>query len=292
LRDSLAGLVRRLDRLRQSPPLGFYRGPVLFTGSTAGVVVQQALLDPQSRLREPLSENSEPAFLLGLQGRKYLPDNFTVRDIPGLQRFQERRLFGSYRFDHQGQPAQEVTLIDHGRIMDFYRGKLPVQTNGSGGNSHWRYGGGFPGVVKVEATGGIPEQALLDSLKRRSRDEGAPFGLRITRFMDEDAFKLLRHPLAQSISFGRSASARGYFSLPPPVAMDAVNDTTGAITPVRGFSFDALDSKSLRDISAVGDTPYLLEPQASFSMLCPSLLFNLLDLGGSHQAQPQLPLLP
>jgi hypothetical protein len=291
LRDSLAGLVRRLDRLRQSPPLGFYRGPVLFSGSAAGVVVQHALLDPQSRLRESLSENSEPAFLLGLQGRKYLPDNFTVRDMPDLQSFQGRRLFGSYRFDHQGQPAQDVTLIERGRIMDFYRGKLPLQ-RGLGGNSHWRYGGGFPGVVKVEAAGGIPESELLDSLKRRSRDEGAPFGLRITRFMDEDAFKLLRHPLAQSISFGRFASARGYFSLPPPVAMDAVNDTTGGITPVRGFSFDALDSKSLRDISAVGDTPYLLEPQASFSVLCPSLLFNLLDLGGSHQAQPQLPLLP
>lgn len=292
LRDSLAGIVQRLDELRHSKPLEFYRGPVLFSGPAAGEVIQHALLDPQMQLRQALSENSEQPFLLDLQGRKYLPDNFTVRDTPGLGNYQGQALFGSYHFDHQGQPAEEVTLVDKGRLTDFYRGKLPLQISSQHDNGHWRYGGGFPGVVQVEAPVGVPEGALLDSLRTRTDEEGAPFGLRVSKFLDDDAVKLLRHPLAQSISYGSFAASRGSFSLPAPVEMDAVDNKTGKATPVRGVFFNMVDSKSLRDIAAVGDTPHLLEPQASFSILCPSLLFSLLDLGGSHEAQPKLPLLP
>ncbi len=292
LKDSLEGLMERLDRLRISPPVKFYRGPVLFAGTAAGEVMQHALIHPQMRLRQPLSENSEQPFLLSLQGRKYFPDNFTVRDTPGLRRLGDKLLFGGYRFDHQGQPAEDVTLIDKGRIADFYRGKLPVESGVTRDNGHWRFGGGFPGVVQVQTTGGVPEQTLMDSLQARAKDEGSPFGLRVSKFFDDDAYKLLRHPLAQSIPFGGYASARGSFSLPAPVTLDAVDAKTGEQTPMRGLSFNSLDSKSLRDIVATGDSARLFEPEASFSLICPSLLFSLLDLGGSPQAQPRLPLLP
>jgi len=292
LRDSLSILTHRLDRLRQSPPLTFYRGPVLFTGSAAGQVVQHALLDPQARLREALSENSQPPFLLNLKGRKYLPSNFSVHDVPKQNRYQGKLLYGAYLFDHEGQPAEEVSLIDHGRIADFYRGKLPTRTPDSHDNGHWRFGQGFPGVVKVEVDGGISDDRMIDSLRSLTRDEGAPSGLLVSKFVDDDAFKLLRHPLTQSVSFGGFAASRGSFSLSAPMTVDAIDVKTGEKIPVRGLLFNALDSKSLRDISAAGDTPYLSEPQASFSLLCPSLLFNLLDLGGSRQVQQSLPTLP
>ena len=292
LQDSLKALVQRMDKLRQSPPVGFYRGPVLFAGSAAGEVVQHTLLDPQNRLRAPLGENTEQPFLLSLQGRKYLPDNFSVRDVPGMRRYNDKELFGSYAFDHQGQTAEDISLVENGRLVDFYRGKLPLQSESSRENGHWRYGGGFPGVVKFDVSGTVSEQSLLDSLKARAHDEGTPFGLRVSKFTDDEALRLLRHPLAQSIPTGGFAAARGTFSLPAPVTLDAVDDNTGEIIPLRGLSFNALDSKSLRDIAAAGDVLHVLEPQASFSVLCPSLLFSLLDLGGSRQTQPHLPLLP
>jgi len=71
-----------------------------------------------------------------------------------------------------------------------------------------------------------------------------------------------------------------------------IDDNTGEIISEKQQRFNALDSKSLRDIAAAGDVLHVLEPQASFSVLCPSLLFSLLDLGGSRQTQPHLPLLP
>ncbi len=291
LRDTLTYLLHRLDGLRHVPAVNSYRGPVLFTRGAACEVIDQTLLQPQATLRAPLSENSEPAFLLGLLDRKYLPDNITVRDTPFLRSYRGKLLYGAYKFDQEGQPAANVLLVDRGRITDFYRGKTPILPGEMSDNGHWRYGGGFPGVVEVQVSGGLSEGKLLDSLRRMARDEGAPYGLRVSKVADQDAWKLLRHPLMRYLPYADPNTSRGAFVLPAPVEIDAVDTATGVCTPVRGLTFNALDSKSLRDIPAVGKAPYLLEPQASFSLLCPSLLFSLLDLRGQNQVQPSLPIL-
>ena len=89
-----------------------------------------------------------------------------------------------------------------------------------------------------------------------------------------------------------SGDGRGTFALSPPCEVDIIDSRTGKVTPVRGLSFPAIDSKSLRDIVAVGEQPSLYEPQAAFSVLCPSLLFSLLDLKGNRATQPRPPYLP
>jgi hypothetical protein len=61
---------------------------------------------------------------------------------------------------------------------------------------------------------------------------------------------------------------------------------------VRGLSFPSIDGKSLRNIVAIGDRPHVHEPQAAISVLCPSMLFSLLDMKGSRSTQPRLPYLP
>jgi len=289
--DSLTALAKRLEILIHAPTIDNYRGPVLFTGQAAGDLIHRALLLPQTRLREPLGSNSEPDFLVSLKGRRYFPKGIQVRDNPGLRAWNGHSLFGAYRFDHQGQPARRLDLVEDGRLKDFYQGKVPVFSARDSSNGHWRYGGGFPGVVQVTAQKTDDEKQLHRKLLALAKDEGLKQGLMVLRTVDEDAFQLLTHPLADKLPVSDPAGSPGSFAIPAPCAVDKMDVRTGKRQPVRGLVFPPLDSKSLRDIVAVGNKPYLLEPQASFSVLCPSLLFSLLDMKHPRISQPRLPYL-
>jgi predicted Zn-dependent protease len=292
LKASVDSMARRLDILRKSDPMPGYRGPVLFTGTASGELLNKALLAPQSRLREPLGMGAEPNFLVSLAGRKLFPSGITVTDRPSMRAWKGRSLFGHYTFDHQGQPAGDLVLVEDGRIRDYLMGKVPVFTAKHRSNGHWRYGGGFPGVVTLTAAAPVPDKALLARLAELGKEEGNGFGLVVGKPLDEDAFKLLRHPLAVQLVSTEASDGRGTFALTPPVELDLLDSRTGKTIPVRGLSFPAIDSKSLRDIVAVGENPGLYEPQAAFSVLTPSLLFSLLDLKGNRATQPRQPYLP
>lgn len=292
LKDSLQPILKRLETLRKTPPLANYRGPVLFAGPAAGELLNKALLVPQTRLREPLGATEEPNFLVSLSGRKLFPSGITVTDTPSMKSWEGRALFGHYTFDFQGQPAKDITLIEDGRIRDYLLGKVPIlRAKGHDGNGHWRYSGGFPGVVLLKAAKPASDEELLKRLSTLGEDEGNGFGLRVSKTLDEDAFKLLRHPLAAQLLSIDAGDGHGTFSVAAPCEIDRVDSRNGKVTPVRGLSFPALDTKSLRDIAGVGDRAHLYEPQAAYTVLCPSLLFTLLDLKGSRSTQPRLPYL-
>jgi TldD protein len=292
LKDSLQPILHRLETLRKAEPMANYRGPVLFAGTAAGDLLSKALLVPQTRLREPMGATQEPNFMVSLLNRKLFPSGITVTDSPSMRAWEGRALFGHYTFDHQGQPAKDVTLIEDGRVRDYLLGKVPVlRAKDHSGNGHWRYGGGFPGVVQLRSGKPTSEKELRERLSSLGEDEGNGFGILVSKDLDEDAFKLLRHPLASQLLVGDGGDGRGTFSISAPCEIDRVDSRTGQVTPVRGLAFPSLDTKSLRDIAAVGDAPHLYEPQASYTVLCPSLLFTLLDMKGSRSAQPRLPYL-
>jgi TldD protein len=290
--DSLDGLAQRLKTLMRSPTVENYRGPVLFTGPTAGDLIHRSVLMPQTRLREPVGSGSEPNFLISLRGHRYLPGGIDITDEPSRQTWQGRKLFGHYAFDHQGQPARPLKLIADGKWNDFYLGRLPVFTPNDLSNGHWRYGGGFPGVVRVTSKNAVPESTLHAMLRKLTLDEGLRDGILVLRTVDEDAYKLLTHPLMMHLPLSDGADGLGNFSIPAPCAMDRMDAVTGKRHPIRGLVFPPIDSKSLRDLVGVGEEPYLLEPQASFSLLSPSLLFSLLDLKHPRSHFPSLPYLP
>lgn len=293
LKDSLAPLIARLRQLRKSAPLANYRGPVLFTGTAAGELINKALLAPQGRLREPLGAGAEPNFLISLRNRKLFPTEVTILDTPSLSTWNGRSLFGHYSLDHQGQPAKDIILVKNGRVKDFLLGKVPVLEGAPhASNGHWRYGGGFPGVTLVRSSQPQPEGELKARLRRMGEDEGTGYGLVVSKLLDQDAFKLLRHPLAAQLAATDGMGGQGSFALSAPCNFDMLDARTGKTIPVRGLSFPVIDSKSLRDIVGVGDVPHLHEPQAAFSLLCPPLLFSLLDMKGSRSSQPRPPYLP
>ncbi len=296
LKVRVDSLVKRLDKLRQSPPMINYRGPVLFAGAAAGELLQNVLLTPQTTLREPVSNYAEQNFLLNLWGRKYLPNDIDVTDNPLRESYAGKMLYGYYPFDHQAQAPQAITLVKNGKIVDFFRGRIPFEKSkpASEGfsNGHWRYNGGFPGVTELSSKQKKSEQGLIAKLKTLSTEEGIEYALILSKPIDEDALRLLRHPLANSFRNSGNGDGHSSFNMSIPCEIDSLNFKTGMRIPVRGLSFSAVDSKSLRQIVGVGDKPHVYEPQAASTILCPSLLFSLLDLKGNQKTQAHLPYLP
>ncbi len=285
-------LAERTLRLSQKPPERNYRGPALLQNSAGGDLLYKALLAPQSQLREPLGSQSQRHFLLSLEGRKYFPTFVSIQDDPARYQWNDQTLYGHYAFDHQAQSARAVDLVKDGKIVDYYRGKIPLQPNGEHkSNGHWRYGGGFPGVVELHSKTTRNNVGMFRDLCRLSEEEGIGYAMVIAKVADEDALALLRHPLSSRLRISEAGDGRA-FALNTPVHMGKVDCRTRKIDPVRGLTLSSMDSKSLRDIVATGESPSLYEPQAAFSALVPDLLFSLMDMKGDNQPQPRLPYLP
>jgi hypothetical protein len=159
------------------------------------------------------------------------------------------------------------------------------------GNGHWRYSLAYPGVVDVTSENALPDSALKAELRKKSLEEGNRGGLIVSKFSDRDALELLRHPLAANISADYYSDESGTIYLPSPVTVERIDAKTGDVSPVRGLGFNSVDSKSLRMISAAGEKKYLHEPLAGFSVLCPALLLDLVDLQVLRETNPRLPYL-
>lgn len=291
--DSLGRITQRLNALARLPAATSYRGPILFDGAAAGEIVHRALLQPQTQLREPLGEGTEAPHLLSLEGRRLFPRFLTIRDQPDGPQLPWGKPYGAYRFDHQGEPGKPVQLVEKGKVVDFYAGKTPFRSGQTAGsNGHHRYGGGFPGIVTVESERALPPDSLRLALAAWANEEGIPMGLRVRRFLDEDAFKLLRHPLASRLPLSSGTASEGGFVLPAVVAADLYDPESDRWLPVRGLHCAPIDTKSLRSLVATGDRQAILEPQGSFTLLCPSLLFSLLDMAAYGREHPRPPYLP
>jgi len=288
---NLTETALRLRGLSKSASEKFYRGPVLFSEKAGGEVINTTLLQVQKYMRQPLRENMQSHFLLGLKGKKYFPGFVSVIDDPSRKKWGDRLLHGYYEFDHQGTEAKTTVLVKKGMLNEFYSGRVPlVAGKGHRSNGHLRYNEGMPGVVEVKIKKPLKEKKLRNKLKRLARNEGNSYGLIVSKFADDEAFALLRHPLVEHIDVNiQAGSSEGRLFLKSPVRMDKLDVKTGKLTPVRGLQFVPFDTKSLRSLTAGGKERFLNEPRAVYSVISPGLLFGLLDLKAREKNFPRLP---
>src|SRR5207237_5998934 len=76
----------------------------------------------------------------GQIGQRILPEFLSVHDDPTARAAGTGKnrltLNGFYRFDDEGVPARDVTLIDHGVLRDYLMSRTPItgslQSNGHG----------------------------------------------------------------------------------------------------------------------------------------------------------------
>jgi hypothetical protein len=170
----------RLTAERTAPVGEEYTGPVLFEGRAGAEVLAQSFVPLLLASRGPDSDNPRFArqpstpFLTRI-GLRVMSESFSVSDTPSLRQFGGRAVPGAYEVDDEGVPAQDVSLVENGRLRLLLTNRTP-QRNLPTSNGHGRGNGPQAGVVQVRSARAIPaaemKQKLLELLRIQDKDFG------------------------------------------------------------------------------------------------------------------------
>jgi len=271
-----AGVLRvllTLRDLRNAPVMSEeYHGPVLFSGDAAADTFTQLFASSIAAVRP---ETGTTARTRGPYQASYqtrvLPEFLKVTDDPSVAAFQGKGLLGSYRIDDEGVPAQSVTVVDQGKLVNYLIGREPVKDfPSSNGHGRAAVASAFHpeiGVLHIEAAQPLSAEALNQKLLAMGKDQG----LESVYFIQ---------------TFGPELSPRLLYK---------IHVADGRRELVRGGSIDDLDQRALRSgIRAAGSETYVdnIIGDPAATILAPPLLFDDVTVKRAEQRNDKLPYYP
>jgi predicted Zn-dependent protease len=259
--------------------------------------------------RRPVGFGGQGGGLGGaLDGRRksrILPEWMDVVDDPTLAEWKGRPLLGHYEVDLEGVRAKRVEVIRRGVLENYLLSRLPVK-GFEGSNGHARLPG--PGGTSLAALGNllvtahqtVPETELKKQLIEICKAQDREFGLVIKKMDFPSAAS--REDL-QTLFSGQGRDDR---PTSIPLAVYKVYVADGREEPVRGLRLQGFSVRSLKDIIAAGDEPFVFDfidsgspfalmegtYGAESSVVAPSVLIEDVELKAGEEQRPRLPVAP
>ena len=310
--DSVAAQTASLAK---APLAEDYAGPVLFEGEAAAQMMAQSLTDALVLHRKPIvPPGANEAAMQTIDsvwsarvGSSVTPDWLSIYDNPLAKDFQGAPLAGHYPVDDEGVLAQRVNLVEKGKLKTFLFSRQPIRTF-SGSNGHGRLPGPFGseepliGNLFVETTQPVPETQLKSQLLEKVKAAGLKYGI-VLRRLDFPSTASLNELQSMARQLQKNGTAR---TLNQPLLAYRVYPD-GHEELVRGLRFREFSAKDLRDVAAASDHPYVLNyvnngsslniadlrsEAALSSIICPSLLFESIELVRAENEGDAAPLVP
>jgi predicted Zn-dependent protease len=315
LAQAAESVAAETEALAKAPLADDYSGPVLFEQEAGAELMASALTDAIRLQRKPLappggnnagSQTIESVWAARV-GSKVMPDWLSVYDNPDEQQFHGAVLAGHYQVDDEGVPAQRVLLVDKGVLKGFLFSREPIGQFAVS-NGHGRLPGGWGteaaviGNLFVHADQAQTEARLKSMLLEKVKAAGLKYGVIVRRldFPSTANFQELQ-------SIARQLQKNGYArTLNPPLLAYRVYPD-GREELVRGWRFGEFSAKDLRDVDAASDHSYVLNyvnngssfnlanagsDATTSSVICPSLLFDSVDLARAEEENGKLPIVP
>src|SRR5579863_3526810 len=149
--DEFVGRARKiagtLKDLREAPLVDEeYRGPVLFSADASATVFADLIGENVLGRRPELGKNARTtgAFATSYKSR-VLPEFISVVADPTLASYHGQSLVGHYEIDDEGVPAQRVSLIEKGTLVNYLIGREPIRDfPKSNGHARSRMPSGLP----------------------------------------------------------------------------------------------------------------------------------------------------
>ncbi len=292
-------LAKELADLRVAEEFNPYTGPAILSPDVAGVFFHEALGHRLEGERQRMTESGQT--FKGKVGEKILSEQITVKDDPTLDRFNGKSLAGHYRYDDEGVAAQNVLLIEKGRLRKYLMSRTPIsgfnRSNGHGRsqnpayNAYYGHAVGRMANLIVESESRHTLKKLKAMLIAEAKKQGKPYGLIIRHVYGGDTD-------TRSIqgSFGYGGNYQAFRAT--PVLVYAVDAATGKERLVRGVELVGTPLASLEKVIAAGDDPEAFNGMCGaesgwvpVSVVSPSILTAQVELqrtGGSPKRSPIL----
>ena len=246
-----------------------YRGPVLFSADAADDIISsmigQNVLGQKPQLGKP--NRTIGAFATSYKTR-VLPSFISVVDDPTMKEFQGKSLIGSYDVDSEAVKAQPVNVIENGMLANYLVGRQPIRdfpaSNGHGRAAPGSFPGPSVGVLLVKGSESQSPDDLKKKVIRMITEQGQPFGYRVE-------------------TLGQPGNT-------PRLLYRVYPD--GHEELVRGARFDELDIRALRsNLIALGSDPLVSNRpgRTPATVICPSLLFDELEVKRADTSKDKLP---
>jgi predicted Zn-dependent protease len=259
----------RLAAARTAPVGEEYTGPVLFEGRAGAEVIAQSFVPLLLAQRPPDSDNprmvrqvSTP--FLSRIGLRVMSESLSVSDTPSLQQFAGRPVPGAYEVDDEGVPAQDVPLVENGRLVMLLTNRTPNR-NLPQSNGHARGSGPQAGVVQVRTSRPVPAAELKAKLLELLRLQNKDFGY-IVRSIDAQA---------------------------SPLIVKVTPDGSEQI--VRGVSIGDVPPSAFRDIIEASSELTLYTYRTGggpVSVIAPALLFEEIEIEADSDILQKPPIVP
>jgi hypothetical protein len=240
-------------------------------------------------------------------GAKVLPEWMSLTDDPHQTEFQGAVLAGHYDVDDEGVAAERVDIVEKGVLKHFLFSRQPVRTYNAS-NGHGRLPGAYGseaaaiGNLFVQADETVPEAQMKAKLIESVKAAGLKYGV-LVRKMDFPSTANFEEIQNMARDLQKNGYAR---TLNTPILAYRVYPD-GREELVRGLHFKEFSAKDLRDIKAASDHSYVLNylnngssfdlidlssDATTSSVVCPSLLFDSVDLGRTQEQAGRPPIVP
>ena len=307
LEQTTKEMIANLISLKSAPLADEYRGPILLEGQASGEFFNQVLRPNLGHAQENLGsgiESSQPARrnpLKDLYGRRILPEFISISDDPAAKDFKNQSLFGGYKIDDDGMPAQKVLLVDKGILKTFCTSRAPtLYTNHS--NGHSVNGVGEANILFIDSTNQLSPAQLKAKLIELGKNEGLKSVMIARRLSPYDAALFDPASLLAEVKSNVATGSIGGINARPPLLLYSVNVDDGKEQLVRGAQFSSLSLRVLRDIVCTGsDTKPYLGLQGLYAgssglsyidLMSPSILISEIELRKPERETDKLPYLP
>jgi TldD protein len=269
-----AKLASSLKELREAPVTEEeYRGPVLFSADAATAIFADLVGENVLGRKPELGKNSRTtgAFAASYKTR-ILPDFISVVDDPTISSYSGKALLGHYAIDDEGVPAQRVSVIEKGTLVNYVVGREPIRDFPTS-NGHGR------ARIPANPAGPSLGNLIVTSSQPLSKDELKK--------------KLIDLCQQRDLPYGYYVETFGGGLAPRLLYKVWVKD--GHEELVRGGAFGDLDIRALRsDFIAAGDVPHVENHALAIahSIVAPAMLFDELEVKRANQNKEKLPEYP
>ncbi|CAN5133839.1 hypothetical protein BH10CYA1_BH10CYA1_56690 [soil metagenome] len=285
-------LAQRVTDVQKAPQAEEYCGPVLFEGQAAAQLFSQVMAPNFCFAEDYIGEEDWRNPLKNAIGRKILPKTMTVVDDPQAKDSDGNLLYGTFKFDDEGEPAKKLTLVDNGVLKGFCQSRLPTRKNAHS-NGHSVGGHGDYSILKVSTSQPASADQIRQQITELAKDAGLDYVLVVSRIYDD--YQMQEYPSGQHRDM-RPYVTPSYSLQPgsPGVVYKLYPD--GKRELVRGLEFRNISLRAFRDIQAVGDDPtaQIVEPQdsAARALIIPSYVIGELELTPVKPDHSTVPIMP